>query len=161
MTGRMGPYEETCGMIAFEISIRARPDVAEAGPDLVDPHGVWPTLVPSPEAPPLPVDGDACLQRLGSLPRMFTEPDGSFVWVGLQQELDWQVDGQVHERDGRVVSVDLMGRCPEREFDRLMMAFGWPGQPLMMEMRRAGVFLDESAFRRHAADVFQSLQPRR
>jgi hypothetical protein len=50
-----------------------------------------------------------------------------------------------------VVLVDLKGSCPAAEFDRLLAAFGWPDQPLVMELVRPAVVLDEPTFRRHAA----------
>ena len=146
-------------MIAFEIAIHSRPSGTQPGPDLVDGHGRWPTLAPAADAPvALPVGGDECLQRLGSLPRLFVEPDGSFVWVGRSDADAWQVDGQVHERDGRVLSIDLKGLCPEPEFDRLLAVVGWPARPVMMQILRAGVFLDENAFREQAAAVFRGMR---
>lgn len=146
-------------MIAFEISVHALQAGAPPGPDLIEGQGRWPTLAPAPDSPAaLPVGGDECLQRLGSLPRLFVEPDGSFVWVGGSEDAAWQVDGQVHERDGCVLSVDLKGRCPEPEFDRLLAALGWPTRPVMMQILRAGVFLDENAFRGYAAAVFRGMR---
>jgi hypothetical protein len=35
-------------------------------------------------------------------------------------------------------------------FDRLLEAFGWPQQAMMMQLVRPAVFLDEPTFRRHA-----------
>lgn len=146
-------------MIAFEISVHARPAGTQPGPDLIEGQGRWPTLAPAPDSPAaLPVGGDECLQRLGSLPRLFVEPDGSFVWVGRSDAGAWQVDGQVHERDGRVLSVDLKGLCPGPEFDLLLAALGWPARPVMMQILRAGVFLDENAFREHAGAVFHGMR---
>jgi hypothetical protein len=51
------------------------------------------------------------------------------------------------------------------EFDRLLGAFGWPSQPLLMQLVRAAVFLDEPTFRRHArarwiAGDGETLRPR-
>ena len=83
------------------------------------------------------------------------EPDGSFVWACSRsaEPADtgfWQVDGNAAERDGRLLLVDLKGSCPAAEFDRLLEAFGWPEQPVMMQLVRAAAFLDEATFRRHA-----------
>lgn len=145
-------------MIAFEISVHARPPDTPTGPDLIEGQCRWPTLAPVPDSPlTLPVGGDECLQRLASLPRLFVEPDGSFLWVGRGDDAAWQVDGQVHERDGLVLSVDLKGCCPEPEFDRLLAALGWPDRPVMMQVLRAGVFLEENVFRGHAAAAFRGM----
>jgi hypothetical protein len=70
--------------------------------------------------------------------------------VSAREGLYWQVDGNVFDRDGRVVLVDMKGSCPPEEFDRLLACFGWPGEPLLFQLVRPAVFLEESVFRRHA-----------
>ena len=82
--------------------------------------------------------------RLEKLPRFFLEPDGSFVWVGD----GWQLDGQIADRNGRAASVDVRGACPAEQFEQLLTAFGWPQTEVAFEVRRAGVLLAESEFRR-------------
>jgi len=126
---------------------------AEPAPDtFTDVRGRWPVLaVPRPlVGPPLAVGFDEALGRLGAIERLFAEPDGSFVWTSPREGLRWQVDGNLFERDGRVRLVDLKGTCPPADFDRLLAAFGWPRQRVMLELVQAGVFLDEPTFRRHA-----------
>jgi hypothetical protein len=49
-----------------------------------------------------------------------------------------------------VLLVDLKGACPADRFDALLAAFGWPEQPLMVQLVRPAVFLDMETFRRHA-----------
>lgn len=88
--------------------------------------------------------------RLAALERMYCEPDGSFVWVSSQQESPWQVDGNLYDRDGRLLFVDLKGICPPAAFDRLLEALGWPQTPVMFQLTREAVFLDEEEFRRLA-----------
>ena len=99
-------------------------------------------------------DFDDALAGLAELERMYAEPDGSFVWTSSRSSdagaAWWQVDGNACEKDGRVLLVDLKGSCPPAEFDRLLAAFGWPAQPMMMLLVRSAVFLGEEAFRRHA-----------
>ena len=144
-------------LYAFEITLQARPAEATAGAALTDAWGTWPTLeVPKAAlATPLAVGFDAALERLGAIERLYAEPDGSFVWACSRsaEPADtgfWQVDGNAAERDGRLLLVDLKGSCPAAEFDRLLEAFGWPEQPVMMQLVRAAAFLDEATFRRHA-----------
>jgi hypothetical protein len=108
---------------------------------------------------------DEALSRLETLERMYAEPDGSFVWTSPREGLSWQVDGNAFERDGRVLLVDLRGSCPPAAFDRLLAAFGWPTQPLVMQLVRSAVFVDEETFRRHAtaraiAGDGETLRPR-
>jgi hypothetical protein len=145
-------------LYAFEITLQARPEEATVGPPLTDAWGAWPTLdVPKSQlASPMAIGFDAAFDRLAAIERLYTEPDGSFVWT-CSRTSDaaapawWQVDGNASERGNRVLLVDLKGSCPPAEFDRLLAAFGWPEQPLMMQLVRAAAFLDEATFRRHAA----------
>jgi hypothetical protein len=158
---------ETC--YAFEITLHGRDmeKVGLHGPTHVDAWGAWPTLAVPHEALALPMATgfDEAFSRLARLERMFAEPDGSFVWASPREGPSWQVDGNAFEKEGRVLLVDLKGSCAPREFDRLLAAFGWPAEPLMMQLVRPAVFLDEATFRRHAlargkAGDGESLRPR-
>lgn len=139
-------------LYAFEITLHALPADAAPGGSHRDAWGEWPIL----EVPraaltiPMAIGFDDAFGRLAVLERMYAEPDGSFVWSSPREGLSWQVDGNAFERDGRVLLVDLAGSCPAAAFDGLLAAFGWPGQPMMMQLVRAAVFLDEGTFRRHA-----------
>ena len=142
---------------AFEIAVHPRP-AAMAVPFAAarlhhDAWGAWPTLAVAPDdlVRPLAIGFDEALERLGRLERMFVEPDGALVWTGAVDGHPWQVDGNAWERDGRLVHLDLKGRCPPPAFDALLAACGWPAAPVMMQLVRAGVLLDEETFRDHAA----------
>ncbi|HEY2882060.1 MAG TPA: hypothetical protein VGJ15_06490 [Pirellulales bacterium] len=149
-------------MLAFHAALHARsPDVG-AG-QVISLHGSpWQTLLVQPEAlgtgiPALragfPISFEAALTALEKLPRMFAEPDGSFVWPSPAAELKWQVDGNLFDRDGRLLFVDLKGTCPTAEFDRLLAAFTWPETAVMCQLLREAVFLDDLEFRRFAAVI--------
>jgi len=145
-------HGRTDPVYAFEATLHRMPESAGPGPRHRDAWGEWPTLavVPGDTMVPLAVGFDDALARLDGLERMFAEPDGSFVWTSPREGLSWQVDGNAFERNGRVLLVDLKGSCPPPEFDRLLAAFGWPGEPVMLQLVRPAVFLDEATFRRHA-----------
>ena len=155
---------------AFDITLHGRtPDLV--GLQSVDTHadawGAWPTLAVPRDllAMPMAIGFDEALERLSRLERMYAEPDGSFVWTSPHEGLWWQVDGNAYEKNGSVLLVDLKGSCPAAEFDRLVEAFGWPEQAMMMQLVRPAVFLDEPTFRRHArsrgiAGDGQTLRPR-
>ncbi len=81
---------------------------------------------------------------------MYFEPDGSFVWTSAQSEPRWHVEGNLFDRDGRLLFADLKGACPNEQLDRLLAAFGWPRTPLMFQLVREAVFLGEAEFRRYA-----------
>ncbi|MFM9194432.1 MAG: hypothetical protein ACKOWG_01565 [Planctomycetia bacterium] len=146
---------EADDLYAFDITLHGRgPQVTDARPPSLhaDAWGTWPTLsVPREQlAVPMAIGFDEALERLARLERMYVEPDGSFVWASPREGRWWQVDGNAFEKDGRVLLADLKGSCPRAAFDRLLGAFGWPDQPLLMQLVRAAVFLDETTFRRHA-----------
>jgi len=147
------PARSRDDLYAFDATLHRRPDEPVAGPSHADAWGTWPTLAIEPveTVVPLRIGFDDAFARLGRLERMFAEPDGSFVWTSPREGLTWQVDGNAFEKDGRVLLVDLKGSCPPQEFDRLLTAFGWPDEPMMLQLVKPAVFLDEATFRRHAA----------
>ena len=90
-------------------------------------------------------------ETLSALPRMFLEPDGSFVWVSPADERNaWQVDGHLYDRSGRLLYVDLKGRCPPAQFDQILQTLGWPHTPVVFQIVQAAVYLDEQEFRHWA-----------
>jgi hypothetical protein len=99
----------------------------------------------------LTVSFDAALAELAMLPRLFIEPDGSFVWTGETDGQPWQVDGNLIDRGDFLAYVELKGRCPEERFNQLISAFGWPRLPLAFQLPRRGVTLHEAEFRALAA----------
>lgn len=95
---------------------------------------------------------DESLMALSKLERMFIEPDGSFVWAGKTEDgQPWQVDGNLIDRGACLAYIELKGRCPQEQFDRILSSIGWPVVPLMFELTRRGVAVDEREFRQLAA----------
>lgn len=140
-------------LYTFEISLHRHPgEGLSEGDAHTDAWGTWPTVTAPHEllAVPLAISFDEAIERLAMLDRMYAEPDGSFVWVSPREGLSWQVDGNVFDRDGRVLLVDLKGSCPPADFDQLLACFGWPAEPLIFQLVRPAVFLEEPVFRRHA-----------
>ncbi len=87
--------------------------------------------------------------RLAALPRMFIEPDGAFVWVAADGP-PWQLDGVLYDGAGRLWYVELKGRCPQKEFDQILLALGWPQSPVVFQLVREASLLDEPDFRHYA-----------
>ena len=87
---------------------------------------------------------------LEQLPRMIFEPDGSFVVSGGVRETCWHVNGHLFDFAGRLHRLELHGQCPPESFDALLRCVGWPEQPLLFEMVREGVAVDEPTFRSRA-----------
>lgn len=102
----------------------------------------------------LTVRFDSALEKLSRLVRLFIEPDGSFVWRRTEADgTAWQVDGNLVDRGDVLACVGLKGHCPERQFDEVLGALGWPEAELSFELPRQGVVLDEAEFRRQAASA--------
>lgn len=139
-------------MYRFHLAIHARPDRGDIGPDASSAQGNGSALkiLPSQLSQPFGVSFEQVLDALQRLPRMFVEPDGSFVWVSPDPALSWQVDGQLFDRQDRLLYVELKGTCPRVDFDRLLGALGWPETALIFQLVRQAKFLDEAAFRRVA-----------
>ncbi len=101
---------------------------------------------------PLSVAFDHALAALECLDRLFIEPDGSFVWTGaLLDGTAWQVDGNLIDQGDCLAYVELKGRCPEPQLNQILATLGWPDVPLVFELTRQGVVVEEDEFRRLAA----------
>lgn len=144
-------------MLAFQATLHARSPEITPGISLELRGLTLPTLIvpPTALAHPFAMTFEEAAASLESLERMFVEPDGSFVWVSSNTPSEaaterWQIDGNLFDRNGRLLMVDLKGTCAPVEFDRLLSAFGWPTTPVMFQLAREAVFLDEPNFRRYA-----------
>jgi hypothetical protein len=136
-------------MQSFHVLIRPRPAAAQAGPVLSIAGVNCETLVVSPDSAALfDVSFETVCERLARLPRMFIEPDGSFVWTGVAADGQrWQLDGNLFDRADRLCYVDCKGQAPTDALDALLACLGWPKEPVLFEYVAAGVLLSESAFR--------------
>lgn len=135
----------------FDVVLHPRGGAVEAGPPFQDERGIWPTLRPGgPRGITTGVGFDAALAALDAFARASTEPDGAFLWVGEGEGGRWQVDGNAWEREGRILSVDVRGRCPLGELRRFLGLWRAAGEGLLVEFVRAGVYVDEETFLRHA-----------
>jgi hypothetical protein len=139
-------------VIAFQITVHARPTEVSHGPTIeIEGRNVQTlAIVPEMLGTQFTISFEEASARLERLDRMFFEPDGSFVWTSSQLELPWQVDGNLFDRSGRLLFVDLKGSCPQQEFEQLLSIFGWPETPVMIQLTREAVFLDVVEFRNFA-----------
>ena len=132
-------------MYAFECSLHALPDseVLASGETLTDSCGQWPTLLIAQDQliTPLPIVFDDVLNQLNTLPRLYAEPDGSFVWTSPQENIRWQVNGNLYERNDRVLFVELKGSCPTSEFDQLLACFLQDEKACVVQLTRPAVFV--------------------
>ncbi len=148
-------------MLSFFATLHARPAAVASGPQLelagrqVNTLQVPPALL---HETTFACSFEQAMDELDKLDRMYCEPDGSFVWVSSQSEPPWQLDGNAYDRGGRLLFVDLKGTCPSQQLDCVLHAVGWPGTPVMFQLTREAVFLEDGEFRRFAEQA--SLPPR-
>lgn len=136
----------------FHVAIHPRSAAVAEGPIVLLDRGEFRTLLHSKDdvAGAFRLSFEEVCQALGQLPRMFIEPDGSWVWVSASGEPAWQLDGMLFDRDERLLYVEVKGSCPTDAFDRLLAAIGWPQTRVMFQLLREAVFLSEAEFRRYA-----------
>ncbi len=96
---------------------------------------------------PLPVRFDDVLTQLEQLPRLFIEPDGSFIWIGPRGPQQWKLDGQLHDSASGLMTVELKISGTDPALDDVLRTLGWPAAPVVFELVREGVYLDEANFR--------------
>ena len=136
---------------AFHATVHVRPADAMPGPLIeVAGDGLHTLRVPARSDRPFDISFEDAAEALGKLDRLFLEPDGSFVWVSPAGKPAWQLDGMLYDRAAHLLYVELKGNCDEPAFDRLLSALGWPRTPVIFQLVRSAVFLDEAEFRRYA-----------
>ena len=104
-------------------------------------------------AVPWDLSFEAFVEAVVAWPRMFIEPDGSFVWHGHVAGRRWQLEGLLVDRDERLLYVELHGTCPPEAFDKLLEVLGWPATEAFFQLVKEAVYLDEESFRRWAASL--------
>jgi hypothetical protein len=124
----------------------AGPPISIAG-RMIAPLAVGETAARTPHC----VTFDCCAEILATLPRMFFEPDGSFVWTGEHAGGAWQIDGVLYDQGPQLAYAEISGSAPPDEFDQLLAALGWPAAPVMFQLVPEGVFVSETEFRRLSA----------
>jgi len=103
----------------------------------------------------LAVSFEEAVERLESLPRMFIEWDGSFVWRGEygnstdSESSQWQLDGMVYDHLGAIRYLELKGCCIENAWHQLLYSLGWPEQELIIHHIDEGRFEALDDFKRN------------
>ncbi len=148
------PEREHTIMYDLRISIHAHPqaDIQSHPVDLAGGSYTVLDLDATQYATPMRVSFEEAMEQLARLPRMFVEPDGSFVWVGQHGTRNWQLDGCLYDCNQHVIYVDVAGTCPPQPFDQLLNAFGWPATQLVFQLPRHAVFMNEHELRRYASE---------
>ena len=100
------------------------------------------------ERKPLAVTFDSALSALAELPRMFIEPDGSFVWTSPSGVTPWQVDGTLVDAGTTLYYCELKGCCPVESLDQLLACLSDGTSKLVFEAVEQGAMMTEQEFRR-------------
>ncbi len=133
---------------AFDIYIHAAPDDIPATSDATQEiNGVITPVLhlqPAQLTTPLGMTFEEALTHLDTQPRMFIEPDGSFV----QRGEGWQIDGVLHDSPAGLTAIECRGATTQDAFEQLLAVAGWPDQPVVFQLTRAGTYLVETSFRR-------------
>lgn len=96
---------------------------------------------------PLAVTFESAAAALEGLPRMYFEPDGSFVWVSSAGETPWQLEGQLQDRGQCLDHVEIKGTCAPAAFAGLLQALRSKEEPLVFQLVQAAVIVDEATAR--------------
>ena len=70
----------------------------------------------------LPQSFESLAEILVSIPGMFFELDGSFVWVDHEDTPPSQMDGMVYDRLGKLAYIEVKGDCNARQWLTLCQA---------------------------------------
>lgn len=134
-------------MTPFHVTLHRLPAETSNGPAWSEDGHTFLTLLPAGKVPAelFEVSFETAVDRLQSLPRMFVEPDGSFVWVGDAPQ-SWQLDGNLYDRAGQLVYVELKGTCSLEAFGQFREAIGAPSGGMMVQLLRQAVYLSEDDF---------------
>ena len=81
------------------------------------------------------------------LPRMFLEPDGSFVWVIEIEGSRFQMDGLLTDDGSNLLNCELKGTCEKSIWEQFLGTLGWPTQSVVVQLVQSGTFVSESEFR--------------
>lgn len=97
----------------------------------------------------MPVTFETAVAELAKLPRMYVEPDGSFVWTSPPEVYPpWQVDGTLVDGGATLFYCELKGYCPSEPLDQLLACLSDETSKLVFEEVERGVVIAEEEFRR-------------
>ena len=83
----------------------------------------------------LPQSFESLAEMLGSIPGMFFELDGSFVWVDHEDTPPSQMDGMVYDRLGKLAYIEVKGACNARQWLTLCRAVCGLAMPLPLALK--------------------------
>jgi len=112
------------------------------------PIDVWSVAPDSPslETQSFKLTYEAFAETLSQVPRLFLEPDGSFVWVS-NEDPSHRISGQITDDGSRVLYLELRGRCCWEELAVVVKILGWPEVRLAFQLLPEAMLVKEIQFR--------------
>lgn len=103
------------------------------------------------DSPPLAQQGfgssyEDFSEQLSQVPRLYIEPDGSFVWVSSIDPVR-RISGQITDDGKQVLYLELRGRCQWEDMTEIVRMIGWPQTELIFQMLPEALLVQESQFR--------------
>jgi len=92
---------------------------------------------------PLAVSFDEVLSRLEQLPRLYIEPDGSFIWIGPTGPAEWKIDGQLHDSASGLMTIELKVEGDSPDLCAIFHCLDWPAESLVFQLVREGIYVDD------------------
>ncbi len=132
--------------MSFHVAWHMEPALAPGGPDWPGPRGDVPTIQIAGVdlMTPWAISFEAAIHALESLPGMFCEWDGAWIWHPTRAS---QVEGVLYDRDSRLAYVELKGQCTGAEIDRLREAIHQGNQALVVQLVQEGIVLSWPTWR--------------
>lgn len=93
---------------------------------------------------PLAITFEEAAAALEGLPRLYFEPDGSFLWVSEAPDVPWQIDGQLQDRGECLDHVVIKGTCAPMAFAQLLNILRPTSQRLTFQLIGQSDFVDEA-----------------
>jgi len=126
----------------FHITLHAAPQALPSQGTLYFQERDWPsvTINAADLVVPFAISFEEACDNLGKLQRMYVEPDGSFVWRGTTSEQSWQIDGNLYDRQGRVLYCEMKGACFAEVFRQFLAALLLRGDGVVIQEMRSGNF---------------------
>lgn len=92
------------------------------------------------------VDYETVATQLAAIPRLYIEPDGSFVWVS-SVDPDYRIDGQTTDDGRQLLYVELRGRCDWKQFANVIEQFGVSTSDLIFQLLPEALLIKEPQLR--------------
>lgn len=92
-------------------------------------------------------DYETLASKLAEIPRLYIEPDGSFVWVSSEDE-SRRISGQITDDGSRVCYLELRGLCLWSDLTTVLLSsLGWPATTLAFQLMPESLLVTEDQFR--------------